>query len=320
MMRKAQYVSLAIFLLSFTACSSFVEKSNQIQISESEAGLEDLCVEESDMEEFGIEELDKEGLDKEEIKDSNGTEGTEMPSIQQGEKAAEKSKYTDQNGDIAIIPAEFRVSDREDEQTICSGLVVIGPDESEFVWIPTTQTSLAVRDFGSYFSGGSISGYYDETELASYQEMVESTELYGGFYMGRFEASYGSGDNVSNYIPASKRVAGDNPGRIWVQFSPQDTTIACQNLYADNETVQGFFLGESIMTLRCNGWSIPVARQRMRWQRTVQAGVITAMTPFHKMPTAKPPVSGRKPSPTTYMIWRAITGNGHRKDTGPAVM
>ena len=60
--------------------------------------------------------------------------------------------------------------------------------------------------------------------------------------MGRFEASYVSGDNMSNYIPASKRVTGDNPGRIWVQFSPQDTTIVCGNLYADNEAVQGFFL------------------------------------------------------------------------------
>ena len=193
MMRKAQYVSLAIFLLSFTACSSSVKESNQIHISKSEAGIEDVYPEKTDMEEFGIEELDKERLDKEEIKDAKGTEGTEMPGIQPGEKAAEKSKYTDQNGDIAIIPAEFRVSDREDEQAIRSGLVVIGPDESEFVWIPTTQTSLAVRDFGSYFSGGSISDYYDETELANYREMAESTELYGGFYMGRFEASYGSG-------------------------------------------------------------------------------------------------------------------------------
>ena len=142
---------------------------------------------------------------------------------------------------FAVIPAEFTVSDKEDEQTIRSGLVVIGPDESEFVWIPTTQKSLAVCDFGSYFSGGSISGYYDETELDSYWEMAECTELYGGFYMGRFEASCGSGDNVSNYIPVSKRVTGDDTGRIWVQFSPQDTTVVCQNIYADNETVQGFF-------------------------------------------------------------------------------
>ena len=228
-MRKAQYISLAIFLLSLTACSSSVEESNQIQISESEAG---------------------------DVKDTETTEDTELPVIQPGETAATKSKYIDGNGDSAVIPAKFTVSDREDEQTIRSGLVVIGPDESEFVWIPTTQTPLAVRDFGSYFAGGSISGYYDETELESYQEMAKSTELYGGFYMGRFEAGYGSGDSVSNYIPASKRVTGDNPGRIWVQFSPQDTTVAC----------------------------------------------------------------GKKPRPTTYMIWRATTGNGRRKDTDPAIM
>ena len=52
MVKKAQYLSLAIFLLSFTACSSSVEKSNQIQISESEAGLEDIYVEESDNDSF----------------------------------------------------------------------------------------------------------------------------------------------------------------------------------------------------------------------------------------------------------------------------
>ena len=72
-----------------------MEKSNQIQVSEGEAGLEDLYIEEPDMEEFVMEELDKEGLDKEGIKDSKGTEGTEMPGIQPGETAAEKSKYAD---------------------------------------------------------------------------------------------------------------------------------------------------------------------------------------------------------------------------------
>ena len=163
-------------------------------------------------------------------------ENTEVLSVAAGERATEKSIYTDVNGDTAYIPAEFMVSAKEDEQTIGTGLVVIGPDGSEFVWVPTTVTSLEVREFGSYFSGGSISDYHDETELESYQEMVASTEKYGGFYMGRFEASKGADD-----LPASKRVTEDEPGKIWVQFSPQDTTKACQNLYADNDTVQGFF-------------------------------------------------------------------------------
>ena len=146
-------------------------------------------------------------------------------------------EYIDSNGETAYIPSGFTVSDIADEQTIRGGLVVIGPDGSEFVWIPTGITSLAVREFGSYFSGsGSLSGYYDETDRPIYQEMLASVEKYGGFYMGRYEASQGA-----NGLPASKRVSESEPGRIWVQFSPQDTAIACQNLYADNDAVQGFF-------------------------------------------------------------------------------
>ena len=164
-------------------------------------------------------------------------ENAEAPSVAAGKIAAEKSIYTDANGDTAYIPAEFMVSANEDEQTINTGLVVIGPDGSEFVWIPTTVTELAVRDFGSYlFGGDSMSGYYDETDLQEYQAMVAGTERYGGFYIGRFEASKGD-----NRLPASRRVTESEPGQIWVQFSPQDTTVACQNIYADNDTVQGFF-------------------------------------------------------------------------------
>lgn len=131
--------------------------------------------------------------------------------------------YTDKNGDIAYIPEGFTLSMKEDEQTISTGLVIIGPDGSEFVWIPTTETELKTRDFGSYVSwGGSFEDYYDETELESYKAMVASAEKYGGFYMGRYEASLGSGDSISNYVPASKQ--GVEP---WVRFDPADTDAVC---------------------------------------------------------------------------------------------
>lgn len=134
------------------------------------------------------------------------------------------------------------MSEKTDEQVIRTGLVVIGPDGSEFVWIPATQTPLAQRDFGSYFSGGdTISGYRDETELESYKAMSDSVEQYGGFYMGRYEASFGGGSDLSDMVPASRRVTTNEAGRIWVQFSPQNTVSVCENLYADNDTVQGFF-------------------------------------------------------------------------------
>lgn len=165
-----------------------------------------------------------------------------MPRITPGQAAAERSVYVDANGDTVVVPKDFAVSDKADEQTVTAGVVVIGPDGSEFVWVPTTQTALAVRDFGSYVSWGSNpTDYWDETDLELYQDMVISVQQYGGFYMGRYEASYGGGSDLSDYTPASKRVESADSGRIWVRFSPQDATIACQNLYADNETVQGFF-------------------------------------------------------------------------------
>ncbi len=160
-----------------------------------------------------------------------------LPGIYPGETAKTNSLYVDKNGGSVVIPAQFKVSAKEDEQTVAEGMVLIGPDESEFVWVPTAETAFERRDFGSYFySNGSFSGYYDQTYLESYRDMEASVKKYGGFYMGRYEASKGE-----NNLPVSKKITDSSQGSIWVRFSPQDTTIACQNMYADNDAVQGFF-------------------------------------------------------------------------------
>ena len=82
---------------------------------------------------------------------------------------------------------------------IHTGFVVIGPDENEFVWVPIAETEFSRNDFGS-------SGFYDETDSGEYQSMAESVEKYGGFYMGRYEASCAGGSNVTDYIPASRKI------------------------------------------------------------------------------------------------------------------
>ena len=149
-------------------------------------------------------------------------------------------KYTDKNGDVAFIPDGFSISENENEQAVRTGLVVIGTDGSEYVWVPTTETKLAVRDFGSYLYGGGIDDYWDDTKQPLYQSMLKSVRRFGGFYMGRYEASYGGGNSLSDYVPASKPVTRSQSGRIWVMFSPQNAAVACQNIYRDNATVQGF--------------------------------------------------------------------------------
>lgn len=44
--------------------------------------------------------------------------------------------YKDANGDTATIPENFQVSRKQGEDVINTGLVVRGPDGSEFVWVP----------------------------------------------------------------------------------------------------------------------------------------------------------------------------------------
>ena len=183
-----------------------------------------------------IAEEQTEQADAQEEKKAEPLDPENMPVVNAGDTAAEKSIYKDSNGDMAYIPADFTVSAAEGEQTISKGLVVIGPDDSEYVWIPITQTHFARQDYGSYYFSGGFSEYYDETDLDTYRDMLENSKRHGGFYIGRYEASEGE-----EGLPASRRVTAEEPGHIMVRFSPQDATEACQELYDDNDTVEGFF-------------------------------------------------------------------------------
>ena len=237
---------LAILLLSSCASqasnSSAPSETSSSPVETSETSLEQDSTSEQETVSSEAAKSEQETVSSEAPNNEQENVSSEVPSNEQetvspeAPNNAELVLYTDQNGDSAYIPADFNVSEKADEQTIRTGLVVIGPDGSEFVWIPTTDTPLAVREFGSYFSGGTIDAYYDETEYESYQKMLASVEKYGGFYIGRYEASKGE-----DGLPASKRITESEPGTIWVRFSPQETVGVCDALYADNDTVQGFF-------------------------------------------------------------------------------
>ena len=133
--------------------------------------------------------------------------------------------YKDKNEDIAYIPEGFKVSNKPGETLIDEGLVVKGPDESEFVWIPVSDiTTMATETSGTDSNGRTnyqgklydfsgtksteMTNYGQETTsyrepssinrdpadtYASMQEeynaMIESVIKYGGFYIGRYEMS-----------------------------------------------------------------------------------------------------------------------------------
>ena len=70
----------------------------------------------------------------------------EETEVTPGVPVADDTPYTTTNSDggkdTAIIPKGFKVSEKEEEQTIETGLVVIAPDESEFVWVPVPENEL----------------------------------------------------------------------------------------------------------------------------------------------------------------------------------
>ncbi len=57
----------------------------------------------------------------------------------------ENQEYIDKNGDKAIIPAGYAVSQVDGENIINDGLVIIDSDENEFVWIPIDKATLNVK-------------------------------------------------------------------------------------------------------------------------------------------------------------------------------
>jgi len=201
--------------------------------------------------------------------------------IKSGEKATETAKdnYTDTNNDKATIPAGFTIS--RSDSTISTGLVVIGPDESEFVWVPvanindmaqcstaggtchleldadkhlkcTTHNSteivgkLYATDYGERF--GTINTTYSvdsglrEPAIVSdydnnttdyntvgltveglkneYKLMAESVAKYGGFYVGRYEASLSDSNetttgNIQSKAGVRPTTANNSSTNMW---------------------------------------------------------------------------------------------------------
>ena len=98
-------------------------------------------------------------------------------------------KYVDKNGDSAMIPAGFQVSQMPGEDTIDEGLVIQDEEKNQFVWIPVTSEEQYVRNTT-----------YDKTEVSA--TAIDDTDYLpegitdekqvvlnaGGFYIGRYEA------------------------------------------------------------------------------------------------------------------------------------
>ena len=104
-----------------------------------------------------------------------GGEGEDIPVVTEPPTTAvaEKTKFQDTTSDnkIAVIPEGFRVSGEADEQKIDTGLVVIAPDESEFVWVPVEDETTM---YGMDEYGGRLGKIYENGDINSPLDWTES--------------------------------------------------------------------------------------------------------------------------------------------------
>ena len=98
-------------------------------------------------------------------------------------------KYVDQNGDSAIIPAGFQVSQIPGENSVYEGLVIQDGEGNQFVWIPVTSEEKYTRNTKYEKSHVSETAIDDTDYLPDgITDEKQSVLAAGGFYIGRYEA------------------------------------------------------------------------------------------------------------------------------------
>ena len=123
-----------------------------------------------------------------------------------------------------------------------TGLVVKDEDNNEFVWVPTDNTPFARKTWETEVltETATMNAYWEDTTTDEYKEMKASVERYNGFYIARYEASFGSGININDCKPLSKPTTAvgyesafiSQQGKLWNAISQEDAIKASSNMYS----------------------------------------------------------------------------------------
>ena len=156
-----------------------------------------------------------------------------------------KDNYTDTNKEKATIPAGFTVD--ETENTISSGLVVRGPDRSEFVWVPVPDINSMAQ---CSTAGGNCNLQLEGNTLKCTTH--NSTEIVGKLYST--STGNNSIDNSANttynansglrepaYLTNSSYADGSSYNTIGLQLSDMQTDY--KNMAMNVAKYGGFYVG-----------------------------------------------------------------------------
>ena len=152
---------------------------------------------------------------------------------------------------------------------------------------PTLQQSAFAGDKESnltqtYADAFTISSYYQELATASdgvaslgldgknataknLEAFVQSVEDNGGYYIARYEASYGSGTSTSDYKPLSKPSTANSassmnyaPGTLWNFITQLDAAKVARNMYLNNQDINGNTVGVESDLVNSYAWDTAI--------------------------------------------------------------
>ena len=187
--------------------------------------------------------VDKESGDVTEVSKTNGE--SPSSSVKPGTEVSktEKDNYIDSDKEKATIPEGFTVD--ETENTISSGLVVRGPDGSEFVWVPVSDINTMAQ---CSTAGGSCNLQLDGETLKCTTH--NSTDIVGKLYATTTGENFGTENTTYNADSGLREPAyltnssyGDASSYNTIGLKLSDMQRDYRNMAAKVAKYGGFYVG-----------------------------------------------------------------------------
>ena len=188
--------------------------------------------------------VDKETGEVTGVVKSNGEKPT--TGVQPGTEVSktEKDNYTDSNKEKATIPEGFTVD--ETENTISSGLVVHGPDGSEFVWVPVSD----INSMSQCSAAGGDCNLQLEGDVLKCKTHNNNDEIVGKLYATDIGENFGTVNKI--YMDDSglrepayltNTITGDVSNFNTIGLTLSDMQINYKNMSAKVAKYGGFYVG-----------------------------------------------------------------------------
>ena len=225
-----------------------------------------------------------------------GIDNSELGGLKKDGKYVEENKTVkDMNGDTVVIPKGFKVAE-DSGATVIDGIVIEDDDilngrGNQYVWVPVTKdtngdATIPYAGKGTLSNGAEIklSKYvFDEDgneeskdEIYSYEKNYYtprwiarkdsgpidnyklSVATNGGYYIARYEASYGTNGKANSRISIGNSSTANEleKGILYNYISQTDAIAACENLYVNTESylVNSYAWDTAILYIqKCSG-------------------------------------------------------------------